>query len=665
MPANASFCSCASTTMKSENAETLDSPHCDESAPLAPYHPPSKAEPIAGAIASQAPDSREGKSLAMERGLLLQLLRKLGDPPFRIVLWDGTEILSGDRPPIATLIVRSRSAFFRMLWDPNLHFGDDYASGDIEVEGDFVGFLATLYTATVDVPFSAAGLRLFPGERRPRRNTLKALARAHPSSLRHRQRLLPAVARRPRCSTRARISRLRRAPSRRRSWPSSITSAASCGCEPGDTVVEAGCGWGGLALHMARHYGVAKVRAFNISEEQVRFARERAERGGAREPRRVCPRRLPQYRRPLRRVRLGRDARARRRRQLSGAGRASSTASLTPEGRGLIHTHRPQPPRLHAPVDRAAHLPGRASSGVVGDDADLRDRAGCRCSTSRTCARTTRMTLHHWLERFEASRERGAGDVRRTLRAHVATLSRRLEGGVHRRRAAALPGPVRAADGQRLAAHARTGCTAMSDAALRVSCDVLVVGGGPAGSTCALGAHAGGRRRGRDGQAHAFPRDKVCAGWITPAVVESLQLDVEDVPPRARVPADHRLSHRAARRARGRDRLRRAGQLRHPALRVRRLSAAALRRAARTGRDRCARSSATATRWLVNGRIRARMLVGAGGHFCPVARHLGAELGSSRVDHRGAGGGVRDDAGAGPAAAPRSASVRSSTSART
>jgi cyclopropane-fatty-acyl-phospholipid synthase len=43
----------------------------------------------------------------------------------------------------------------------------------------------------------------------------------------------------------------------------------------GETVAEAGCGWGGLALHMARHYGV-KVRAFNISKEQVAFARERA-----------------------------------------------------------------------------------------------------------------------------------------------------------------------------------------------------------------------------------------------------------------------------------------------------------------------------------------------------------------------------------------------------
>jgi cyclopropane-fatty-acyl-phospholipid synthase len=47
----------------------------------------------------------------------------------------------------------------------------------------------------------------------------------------------------------------------------------------GESVVEAGCGWGTLALHMARHYGV-KVRAFNISREQVSYARERAAREG-------------------------------------------------------------------------------------------------------------------------------------------------------------------------------------------------------------------------------------------------------------------------------------------------------------------------------------------------------------------------------------------------
>ena len=49
--------------------------------------------------------------------------------------------------------------------------------------------------------------------------------------------------------------------------------------QPGETVVEAGCGWGALALHMARHYGVT-VKAYNVSREQIRTARERAKAAG-------------------------------------------------------------------------------------------------------------------------------------------------------------------------------------------------------------------------------------------------------------------------------------------------------------------------------------------------------------------------------------------------
>jgi cyclopropane-fatty-acyl-phospholipid synthase len=47
----------------------------------------------------------------------------------------------------------------------------------------------------------------------------------------------------------------------------------------GDAVIEAGCGWGALALHMARRYG-ARVRAFNISREQILYARARARSEG-------------------------------------------------------------------------------------------------------------------------------------------------------------------------------------------------------------------------------------------------------------------------------------------------------------------------------------------------------------------------------------------------
>ena len=58
-------------------------------------------------------------------------------------------------------------------------------------------------------------------------------------------------------------------------------------------------------------------------------------------------------------------------------------------------------------------------------------------------------------------------------------------------------------------------------------CDVIIVGGGPAGSTCAWKL----RQAGLDVTVidrAVFPRDKVCAGWITPQVIKELALDVDD-----------------------------------------------------------------------------------------------------------------------------------------
>jgi cyclopropane-fatty-acyl-phospholipid synthase len=48
---------------------------------------------------------------------------------------------------------------------------------------------------------------------------------------------------------------------------------------PGQQVLEAGCGWGAFALHMARHYDV-RVKAFNVSREQIAYARQEALRQG-------------------------------------------------------------------------------------------------------------------------------------------------------------------------------------------------------------------------------------------------------------------------------------------------------------------------------------------------------------------------------------------------
>jgi flavin-dependent dehydrogenase len=59
--------------------------------------------------------------------------------------------------------------------------------------------------------------------------------------------------------------------------------------------------------------------------------------------------------------------------------------------------------------------------------------------------------------------------------------------------------------------------------------DVLVVGGGPAGSTCARTLVAGGARVAVIDRAE-FPRVKLCAGWLSPAIWDVLELAPSEYP---------------------------------------------------------------------------------------------------------------------------------------
>jgi flavin-dependent dehydrogenase len=59
------------------------------------------------------------------------------------------------------------------------------------------------------------------------------------------------------------------------------------------------------------------------------------------------------------------------------------------------------------------------------------------------------------------------------------------------------------------------------------TCDVVIVGGGPAGSACASRVCQAGPDVVVVDKA-MFPRDKVCAGWITPQVLNDLEIDSDD-----------------------------------------------------------------------------------------------------------------------------------------
>jgi geranylgeranyl reductase family protein len=154
-------------------------------------------------------------------------------------------------------------------------------------------------------------------------------------------------------------------------------------------------------------------------------------------------------------------------------------------------------------------------------------------------------------------------------------------------------------------------------------CDVLIIGGGPAGSTCAR--HL--TQAGKDVvvmDKHEFPRDKVCAGWVTPAVIEELELDCEDYA-RDRVlqpfygfrtsiiggdqvttDFDEVVSYGIRRREFDHYLLQRSG---------------AWLRLGEAIKDLRHENK----HWIVNGRFITPMLIGAGGHFCPLARALGAK----------------------------------------
>ena len=174
----------------------------------------------------------------------------------------------------------------------------------------------------------------------------------------------------------------------------------------GERVVEAGCGWGSLALFMAKRYGVT-VRAFNISTEQIAYARKRAAEEGLGRPRRVRRGRLPQRAGAVRRVRLGRDARARRVwRTIPVLGARHRPLARPAAGAGLLHfIGRNQPVPLN-PWIRKRIFPGAYPPTLREVFERVLEPQGLSVLDVENLRLHYAKTLEHWRRRFDgASRE--------------------------------------------------------------------------------------------------------------------------------------------------------------------------------------------------------------------------------------------------------------------
>ena len=220
-----------------------------------------------GAIeARQAVERRTAASTPVDRWLLGRIRALVPSAAIGFQLWDGFT-LQPVRAPVGTIRFRRRAALLAWAWDPELNVGETYMSGDVEIDGDLLAVLEEIYR-TFGAPRRRLSLRW------ARANDARA---AQENVHRHYDlgnqfyRLW---------LDREMVYTCAYYPTPDATLEDAQIAKMDLICRklrlsPGDRVVEAGCGWGALALFMARRYG-ARVRAFNVSTEQIAFARDRA-----------------------------------------------------------------------------------------------------------------------------------------------------------------------------------------------------------------------------------------------------------------------------------------------------------------------------------------------------------------------------------------------------
>lgn len=343
-------------------------------------------------------DSQRATVTALDRWLVRQLLAGVGNPPIQIRLWAGDSI-AGSGTPRTTLHIGDRSVLLQLMLNPELHFGDLYSAGRLRVEGDLVDFLETAYRQMDTVRPGAMRRLLARLSNRPRSNSLSGsrdnIHHHYDISNEFYRLWLDTEAMQYTCAyypdpamtlEQAQVAKLHHVCRKLR-------------LKPGMTVAEAGCGWGGLARFMARHYGV-QVRAYNISREQVRFARERAEAEGLAD-------RIEYVEDDYRNIQgehdafvsvgmlehVGVD-------HFKGLGGVINRC-LKPQGRGLIHTiGRNQPGLMNAWIERRI-FPG-ACPPSLSQMMDIFEPWAFSVQDVENLRLHYAKTLHHWLERFES-----------------------------------------------------------------------------------------------------------------------------------------------------------------------------------------------------------------------------------------------------------------------
>jgi len=235
---------------------------------LEPLGVPSADYDFGNEFDRQAPRSDPSR---VDRWLIEKLRSRLGESPVHMALWDEPEGIPAEKEAVVRF--GDRSALWRTLANAGLHFGDMYSSGRIAVQGELLTVLREAYRYldhNGDQSKLLARARVIaPDLSESRRNIhhhydlgndFYKLWLDHEAM----QYTCAYYAEPDMTIEQAQQAKLHHV-------------ARKLRLKPGERVVEAGGGWGGLSLFMAKNYGV-RMRSFNISHEQIAYSREWAER---------------------------------------------------------------------------------------------------------------------------------------------------------------------------------------------------------------------------------------------------------------------------------------------------------------------------------------------------------------------------------------------------
>ena len=378
----------------------------------------------------QPSSGREPNGLG--RWIAAQLRNRLDSSRVRVLLWDEPEPKSDGAPVYVRF--SDRKALRQTVMNPELHFGDHYSAGRITVSGDLLTVIDEAYRYveenTALIPWLSRSPKLVaPDLSESRRN----IHHHYDISNDFYKLWLDTEALQYTCAYYAEptmtIEQAQQAKMHH--------VCRKLRLKPGDRVAEAGGGWGGFALFMAKNYG-ANVRSFNISKEQIAHSRDWARREGLQDGVEFVE---DDFRNIAGQydvfVSIGMLEHA-------GAGNYRELGQLidrvlAPEGRGLIHSiGRDQPNRLNPWINKRI-FPG-AYPPTLRQMMDIFERifgARCREHPPSLCGDATRMA-----GALRRKRRRGTVDVRRSVRACMALVPLGVDRGLHERQAATVPSPV-------------------------------------------------------------------------------------------------------------------------------------------------------------------------------------------------------------------------------